>query len=157
MYISVKKEQAFFVKTKYKGKIEFWNLESSHLWNPESMDVESGIHRHGIRNPQPKTPLDFLTIWADAEGTFNMLSKGKSAMHHNHEVRHCLHKFFHQGIDMRTKKQTNLASTPEWVNFDILKFRIHKHYPLDKSLSGGLIVVYFVNITYPQDSDLYNG
>ena len=28
------------------------NLESSHLWNPESMDVESGIQRHGIRNPQ---------------------------------------------------------------------------------------------------------
>ena len=45
------------MKTKYKGnvenqKIEFWNLESSHLRNPESTDVESGIHRHGIRNPQ---------------------------------------------------------------------------------------------------------
>ena len=57
MCTSGKKEQAFLVKTKYKGnvenqKIEFWNLESSHLWNPESTDVESGIHRHGIRNPQ---------------------------------------------------------------------------------------------------------
>ena len=58
MYTSgKKKEQTFFVKTKYKGnvenqKIEFWNLESSYLWNPESTDVKSGIRRHGIRNPQ---------------------------------------------------------------------------------------------------------
>ena len=26
------------------------------LWNPESIDVESRIHRHGIRNPQTWNP-----------------------------------------------------------------------------------------------------
>ena len=57
MYTSgKKKEKAFFVKTKYKGKIEFGNLESSHLWNPKSTNGESGIHRQGIRNPQTGNP-----------------------------------------------------------------------------------------------------
>ena len=63
MYTLGKKEQAFLVKTKYKGnvenqKIEFWNLESSHLWNPESM----------AWNPESKTLLDYLT-WGDKAAT----------------------------------------------------------------------------------------
>ena len=57
MYASGKKKNKLFVKTKDKGNVEnqkigFWSLESSHLWNLESIDVEYGIHRHGIRNPQ---------------------------------------------------------------------------------------------------------
>ena len=66
--LRVKKEQAFLVKTKYKGnienqKIEFWNLESSHLWNPESTDVESGIHsvESGIQD-SPGLPYMGRTI-----------------------------------------------------------------------------------------------
>ena len=55
--LRVIKRTSFFVKTKFKGnvenqKIEFWHLESNRLWNPESTDVESGIHGCGIRNPQ---------------------------------------------------------------------------------------------------------
>ena len=49
MYTSGNKRTSLFVKTKYKRnvenqKMEFWNLESSHFWNPESKDVESVIH-----------------------------------------------------------------------------------------------------------------
>ena len=58
---------------------------------------------------------------------------------------------------MQTKKQINLASAPEWANFDIVKFRVPvysticwiNHYPVG-------IVNCFVN-TYPLDSNLYNG
>ena len=34
-------------RTKYKGNVGNQNLESSHFWT-----VESGIHAHGIQNPQ---------------------------------------------------------------------------------------------------------
>ena len=45
-------ESGIQLKWNPESEIEFSNLESSHLWNLESMDVDSGIHRHGIRNPQ---------------------------------------------------------------------------------------------------------
>ena len=56
MHTSVKKEQAYLVKTKYKRNVEkqkirfkIWNpatywIRNPQMWNPESKDTESGIH-----------------------------------------------------------------------------------------------------------------
>ena len=53
-----------------KGKRELnrkcWNLESKDPdgWNPESRQLESGIQRVGIRNPESKTHVDSVT-WGE--------------------------------------------------------------------------------------------
>ena len=92
MYTSDKKRTSFFVIRKYKGnvenqQIEFWNLKSSHVWNPESMDVESGIHRHGIRNPQTWNPES--TAWnPESKTLLDYLTWGELLKGHCHDEAH---------------------------------------------------------------------
>ena len=55
--------------TKEKLETRIWNPATFGLWNPESKDVESGIHGHGIRNPQPgiQNPrLSWITLHGHA-------------------------------------------------------------------------------------------
>ena len=50
------------------------------LWNPESMDVESGIHRHGIRNPQrgiQNPRISWITLHG-ANKTFHVLERTRT-------------------------------------------------------------------------------
>ena len=93
------------------------NLESSHLWNPEFIYVESGIHRHGMRNPQTWNPES--TAWNPESRTFlDYLTWGETLQ------RLCL--FFRQ-----QKSRANVIKVSNAI-LNLVRFSLYDRHNYDK-------------------------